>query len=110
MWGEASDETFPTAAIEQPDFAMADVFSSERSDGLGHRVVLDLDLDTVLVASSSPGHYHLVIDKALPWPAYSKLLTALAEAGVIEDGYNAASQSRQASMARTPWTKKPGTE
>jgi hypothetical protein len=71
-----------------------------------HRPVLDLDMPAKLIPSSTPGHFHLIIDHEMPWPAYRKLLEALAEAGVIEWGFAAASINRGYSSVRVPWVRK----
>lgn len=71
-----------------------------------HRVVLDLDMEAELVPSSTPGHYHLYLDHEMPWFRYRRLLSALAEAGIIEDGYAGASERRGFTCVRLPWVKK----
>lgn len=71
-----------------------------------HRPVLDLDFPAMLVPSSTPGHFHLYLDKPMKWTAYHDLLGALAEAGIIEEGYAEASQVRGYSAVRVPWLKK----
>lgn len=82
------------------------ITSQHRDDANMHRVVLDIDHDAALIPSSTPGHFHLLIDVNMPWDKYSKLLDALAEAGVIEDGYAGASKAKKYSAIRTPWTVK----
>src|SRR5579872_4116295 len=56
-----------------------------------HMPVLDIDFPCELIPSSTPGHFHLLINKAIRWPKYAELLEALASAGVIEYGYAKAS-------------------
>jgi hypothetical protein len=78
----------------------ANLVSSLCDDGL-HRPALDLDLSAQLVPSSTEGHFHLYIDSpGLTWPAYRRLLEALCEAGIIDDGYLAACIMRQQSLLR----------
>lgn len=72
-----------------------------------HRVVLDIDMDAALVPSSTPGHHHLYINKSLDWTAYTKLLRALVDAGIVQRGYAEASISRGYSAVRPPWVHKP---
>lgn len=72
-----------------------------------HKVVLDIDLPAQLLPSSTPGHFHLLIDHEVPWDKYVNLLNALAEAGVIEEGYAGASIARGWTAVRLPWVKKP---
>jgi hypothetical protein len=71
-----------------------------------HRVVLDLDMEALLVPSSTKGHYHLILDKVVPWEIYQELLMALARAGIISSGYAEASIIKGATWIRTPWNKK----
>lgn len=82
-------------------------FGRAKFGGKGvHRVVLDIDHDAALIPSSTPGHYHLIIDVALGWPDYKELLTALAKAKVIEAGYASASIAKGYTAIRPPWVKK----
>lgn len=67
-----------------------------------HRPVLDLDLNAALIPSATPGHFHLYIDKLIPWEDYSNLLIALEKCGIIEAGYMQASLDRGYSSARLP--------
>jgi hypothetical protein len=71
-----------------------------------HRVVLDLDMPAQLVESTTPGHFHLYIDKELTWAAYLALLFALQKAGIIERGYLRASRARGYTAVRLPWVRK----
>lgn len=71
-----------------------------------HRVAIDLDMDAALIPSSTKGHHHLIIDKYLSWERYQKLLEALKIAGLIGPGFYQASVNREATVLRTPWTKK----
>jgi hypothetical protein len=80
------------------------------SENEEHLVAIDVDMDAALVPSTTPGHFHLLIDHKLPWAAYSKLLHALMEAGIIQEGYYNASIERGHTRLRTPWTKKPEPE
>lgn len=72
-----------------------------------HKPVLDIDLPVTLVPSSTAGHYHLYIDKAMSWDTYVNLLVALGQAGILEEGYVAASMERGYTAARLPWVRKP---
>jgi hypothetical protein len=74
--------------------------------GPNHKVVLDIDLPARLLPSSTPGHHHLFIDKAIPWDDYVNLLEALAACGLVERGYVYASKERGYTCVRLPWVKK----
>lgn len=89
------------------DVAEANVITSMTDyDYSRHRPVLDIDLPVTLIESSTPGHYHLLIDKPMSWATYSALLEALAAAGVVERGYAEASITRGHTAVRLPWVKK----
>jgi hypothetical protein len=107
-WGEDSAVSFPSS-IQQPvnTLAEANVFSSELKNRPGyHAVQFDLDLDAVLVPSSTPGHHHLLIDHVLPWGMFAVLLDALAVSGVVQRGYVESAMKRQGAMLRLPWVRK----
>jgi hypothetical protein len=84
----------------------------EEPSGLGlddmlHKVVLDIDMPAVLVPSSTPGHFHLLIDHELMWTDYVILLRALVRAGLVEPGYVKAAERRGFTAVRLPWIRKP---
>ena len=84
----------------------ANVFTSLLGDGL-HAPVLDIDFGAHLVPSSTPGHFHLYLNKAMTWRKYRRLLRALGRAGILEPGYVKASLRRGYSAARKPGVRKP---
>lgn len=71
-----------------------------------HAPALDVDLPVQVIESSTPGHYHLYIDRPMTWKEYKHLLRALARAGIIEKGYYKASVKRGATFLRKPGVKK----
>jgi hypothetical protein len=77
-------------------------------DDAQHRPVLDIDFPARLVPSSTPGHFHLYLDGVtISWAKYRTLITALAFAGVIEEGYAAASLARGYTAVRPPGVTRP---
>lgn len=108
--GTSEDGKFGTHPISTSELSEANVVSSRLKHTDHHKVVLDLDMDAALIPSSTPGHYHLLIDKTLPWGKYRELLEALHDAGLIQKGYYQASVNRGATVIRTPWTKKDQSE
>lgn len=85
----------------------ATVVSSKIDDDTrDHTVLLDIDMPARLIESSTPGHYHLYIDKRLSWFRYRALLVALYRAGIIEKGFLKASLRRRATNLRPPWLEK----
>jgi hypothetical protein len=71
-----------------------------------HWPVLDIDFPVSLVPSSTIGHYHLYLEKRLTWKQYEKLLKALAEAGIIEEGYLKQALDRGQTFVRVPGNTK----
>lgn len=71
-----------------------------------HVLALDIDLPLVALPSSTPGHWHLIIDHEMSWDAYERVLDAMADAGLLEEGLVRASKERRCTRLRTPWTFK----
>ena len=89
-----------------PDFsateADADLICSDLAKNLGmHKPVIDIDHPCRLV-ESSPGKFHLYIDKEVAWVRYQSLLQSLVEAGIVEPGYEEASLARGYTAVRHP--------
>lgn len=89
------------------DLRVANVTSSKVAGKPGmHRPLLDIDLPAKLIPSSTSGHFHLYLDREMPWDDYAFLLCALAEVQVIQPGYRDAALTRKATYLRLPWIKK----
>lgn len=88
--------------LTDPD---VNAFSSEVSDNR-HWPVIDIDYPAALVPSTTPGHFHLYLDRDVEWSKYRKVLEALADAGLIQDGFMRASVKRRKTYVRLPWVKK----
>lgn len=82
------------------------VTSESASERHAHCPVIDLDFPCVLVGSSTPGHFHLYMERRISWRAYRKVLKAMSDAGLVERGYYRASLARGFTAARLPWIKK----
>ena len=94
-------------SLEPVPLAEANVVCSQlRNNSDLHIPILDLDMDAMLLRSSTYGHYHLYIDKPMTWENYCKLLDVMAEVGILEQGYVDVSKKRGMTQVRTPWTKK----
>ena len=108
----------PMIDREEADIDKANIVSSlikmDTSDFLAdtndrrHVLAIDLDIPATLVPSSTPGHHHLYIETVggIPHHRYMSLLSALADAGVIEKGYAEVSIARGHSDLRLPWVSK----
>lgn len=100
-----NEDDYSAAHVKSEDIESADIILSHDGDGM-HRPVLDIDFPVHVVPSSTPGHFHLYLDKQMPKSDYMGLLSALAEAGIIESGYAGVSQARGYTSVRLPWVKK----
>lgn len=79
----------------------ANLISSLCDDGL-HMPVIDLDFAHDYVASSTPGHAHLYLNRPVTWEVFANLLDALLAADVIEPGFHKLSKLRGAAFVRKP--------
>lgn len=84
--------------------AEADVVCSDvqGTNGLIHCPVIDLDLPCQLVPSATPGHFHLYIDRPVPKEQYLAILEAMADAGIVQEGFLRASGTRGYGAVRHP--------
>lgn len=71
-----------------------------------HALVLDLDFPAAVVPSSTPGHFHLYLDKELDWWDVTYLLGALQVVRILGEGYVKHSLDRGAAVVRMPWVNK----
>ena len=97
---------------EVSDVNQANVVTSQSywgTTGL-HAPVLDLDFPAVLVPSTTPGHFHLYLDKEVPWDKFKVLLMAMWEVGLLEKGYVDTAIARGYTTVRLPWVTKNQTE
>lgn len=60
------------------------LLSSEIEGSKLHLPVLDVDDTSVVVPSTTPGHFHILAPKPLSWRKYKKLLYLCAEAGIVD--------------------------
>lgn len=84
----------------------AEYVSSETIYGQ-HAPAIDIDMPCRLVPSSTPGHFHLFIEKTMPLRQYKKLLKAMARAGIVEKQFYKMAVNRKATHLRTPNNPKP---
>lgn len=77
---------------------------SSRTDDEGnwHAPLFDIDYDAELIPSKTPGHYHLYLNKKIPWEKYLNVLKAMAEADLIEENYYLAAKQRGKAMLTIP--------
>ncbi len=106
-WDEDSSVTYSQETRQPASVTDANISTSIREDTPEHHaLLLDLDVPAWLIPSSTEGHSHLYVDVSIREDAYFQLLDALANAGVIQGGYCAASKRRGGTALRLPWIKK----
>lgn len=71
-----------------------------------HKPVLDLDVSCMLLPSSTKGHHHLYIDKALTTEQYDKLLKVMVEVGLYNEGCYKTWKQHGSTFVRLPWVEK----
>lgn len=103
--GDSKNSNFDKEIIEC-DFDEANLIASICSNGF-HKPVLDFDFSCELIPSSTPGCFHLYINKYIDSDKYEKLLLALLDCGLLQKGFVNNSIKRGASFVRPPWIKKP---
>ena len=85
----------------------ANVMSSHSADNPGvHTPILDLDVEHMLIPSSTPGHAHLYINTIMGTKKYRDLLVALLDAGIIQRGILDQFDTHGATFLRLPDVKK----
>lgn len=94
------------AAQPADALVVASLVGIDDADQALHRPVIDIDVPIRLVPSTTPGHHHLYIDHDVPYHRYLNILDALADAGIVEPGYVAATRRRGMSFVRLPWVAK----
>lgn len=102
-----SDPYGPSTPIEEPGEHGANLISSALvDDDMMHAPVIDVDIPIAVIPSSTPGHFHLYIDKPMFWDQYVDLLDALERAGIVQHGFVHHSIQRKKSVLRMPWVNK----
>lgn len=106
----SSDDGYDVEPWQERPIDQANMITS-RVDGSSygiryHRPLLDIDFEAQLLPSSTPGHYHLYLDKQITQSSYFELLRVLARCGIIQQGYADAAIERGATSLRLPWIKK----
>lgn len=78
-------------------------------DGAMHLPAIDIDFPCELVESSTPGHFHLYIDKEVTQEQYKIVLQALHNAGIVQRGFYDSFLRRGQTFLRRPGVKKADT-
>lgn len=89
--------------VEDPGDAL--LITASRGNGQ-YALLLDIDIPVEVVTSSS-GNTHLYFDTALPRWRHNQVITALAEAGIVQPTWaKSATENPGGSHLRPPWVKK----
>jgi hypothetical protein len=91
---------------DEADIVCSDTGLSIQPGPRPHYPVIDIDHPCHLV-ESSPGRFHLYIDVLVPDNAYWPMISAMAEAGIVEKAYDSASFERGYTAVRHPDRLKP---
>lgn len=83
----------------------ANVASSLLTNGR-HAPCIDLDIEAVLLPSSSEGHSHLYINHELTWKQYKRLLKVMRDVGLVQDGFYRSALRRGCTLLRLPHVRK----
>lgn len=110
---EQDANTISSVMIDQPDAVLYairdDNWNDVIEDEVMHAPVIDIDFPAVLIPSSTPGHFHLYLERPVKWSAYVRMLEAMSDAGLVERGYVRASVARGRTFVRKPTCTKPST-
>jgi len=102
-WDWRNDPDIEKGYYEPCEYGEANLIGSKTDlEPNGHLPVIDLDLPAHLEPSTKPDHYHLYINKVVAWDKYVKLLEALHECGLINEGFKEMSIRRGQSYVRRP--------
>ena len=71
-----------------------------------HIPIFDIDLPIYVLPSRTAGHSHLYINKEVTWEQLKAIMEAFVAAGIVEEGYQMASEKHGFTSLRLPWIKK----
>lgn len=85
FYSEAVDDIskWPSPCRPETDRKKANLVGSLCPDGM-HMPAIDIDMPCSLVPSTTPGHFHLYIDKPMTFMEYKKFVKAFIDAGIVE--------------------------
>jgi hypothetical protein len=98
-------EGFTDYDMLDADHASATLVSSLTETGL-HMPAIDIDRECMLVPSSKPGHFHLLINVRMTEKEYMKLLKVMTKVGIVQRGFWQYSAKRRQSFVRYPGVTK----
>jgi hypothetical protein len=98
-------------AVERLQAALIDTgLVTEETEILRHTLLVVPRVPWRVVPSATPGHAHLYMDCALDEGRWTQVLHLFTAAGIVEEGYRAASIARGYTSLRLPWVPKSAEE
>lgn len=105
-WFDAYDQIhYPEKLTESNAPNVSLVGSATNVDNI-HLPVLDFDFPCKLVESSTPGHFHLYLDKPMTWDKYRQLLNCLDAARLLNHEWVKKAYRDGKTFVRAPGVKK----
>lgn len=100
-----SNKFDPDQKIEDASLYDANLITSEAAEGW-HFPLIDIDMECALIPSTTPGHYHLYIDRPMRFDNYVKLLNVMRDVGIVQPGFADGTEKRGYGSLRMPHIKK----
>lgn len=75
-----------------------------------HMPLFDFDFPVAVRPSSTPGKYHVYLNKAISWVEYRNILNAFADAGLLEEGWVDSARRQGQAFLRCPGVDKPAAQ
>lgn len=101
-------ENGPRRAVPYEDANLVGSVSSPC--GVFHEPVIDIDFPAHLEPSTTEGHFHLYLNKEVEWDKFLKVLEAMRDAGLVEEGYYEMTKRRGQAFVRRPGVHKTDAE
>ena len=92
--------------VDTDDITKANLISSKVKGKKAHKPIFDLDSPAALIPSSTPGHFHLYLDKELSEEQMGMLVNTLWQVGLIAEGNLNQWDRFRGQFLRLPWVKK----
>jgi hypothetical protein len=95
------NETDYEVKPDEADINNGNLIGSATQQGT-HAPVFDLDFPAYLLPSSSPGKFHLYLEKEISWESYLDILESMVNAGLLEPGWVDSGITNGAMLLRPP--------
>lgn len=105
-WREFLRASLEAGLIERKTFEDEFSYFAMRTEPIDHHEIR-FDVPVIVLPSTSPGHFHIYIEKEMAWPVYLRLLQAMMKIGFLEFGFVAAAERREMTMLVKPGMKNP---